>query len=149
MTNTIMVMFLMQQKYKNNQYDESDDNRNFAAVSRLMPIHDIPSGIFSIGCENNRAIFPFFDITDAEIGLAAVVDKPPFTTLFRSVGGLVNAEVCNGRIGDNLDLQLHWFLRVGFNVNIAVCAEGLFHKAIIARHLAFVNDYILRIYCVQ
>jgi hypothetical protein len=35
MTNTIMVMFLMQQKYKNNQYDESDDNRNFAAVSRL------------------------------------------------------------------------------------------------------------------
>ena len=69
-----------------------------------MPIHDIPSSIFAIGCENNGAIFPFFDITDAEISLAAVVDKPPFTALFWSVGGFVNTEVCNGGIGDNPNL---------------------------------------------
>lgn len=69
-----------------------------------MPMHNIPPGIFSIGCENDSAIFPFFDITDAEISLASVVDKPPFTALFRSVGGFVNTEVCDGGIRDNSNL---------------------------------------------
>lgn len=108
-----------------------------------MPKHDIPSGIITVGGEMNGTVFPFFDITDAEVSLAAVFYKTPFPTLLRSVCGFVNTKVCYGRIGYYSNLQMHWFFRVGFNVNIAVCAECLFHKAIVASYLAFVNDNIL------
>lgn len=114
-----------------------------------MPMHYIPSSIFTVGCENDSTVFPFFDIANAEISLAAVFYKPPLPTLFGRVGCPVNAKVSNGRIRDNSNLQMHGFFRVGFNVNIAVSAECLSHKAIIACYLAFVNYNLLRVHGAQ
>lgn len=108
-----------------------------------MPKHYIPSGIIAVGGKVNGTVFMLFDITNAEISLAAVFHKPPFATLFWSIGGFENAKVRNGGVGYNPDLQFNRLFRVGFNIDIAVGTECSSHKAIVTSYYAFVNNNIL------
>ena len=74
---------------------------------------------------------PIFDKIDSEIGLAAVFNKPPLATIFRSVGSFVNNEVSTTGVGDNLDIKIDRFFGIGFDINVSVCPECMSRPAVV------------------
>ena len=107
-----------------------------------------PSGsVWIAGVENGTVLLdklPFFDKIDREIGLGAVLHKPPFPTIFRSVGSFVNNKISMTGIGDNPDVKIHRLFGIRLDVNITVCPEYVSCAAVvISCNLAIVNFHPL------